>query len=564
MTSSAQTFDVTGLTLGEVVRKAAQCYADLPFFDDGKTLVSFDSFDRMVDRVVVGLHGLGVRTGNHVAVWLGNSFEWALMYFACGRMGAVMVPINSRYTAKEVQYVLSQSDSILLVMALHEFGKDFSQTLTQVAPEINSQTVGQLNVPQLPALKTVVTVGLTTPRYAIEFSELLNTTNNDALLKTLSAQVTPEHASIICYTSGTTGNPKGVIHNHHVMAQARRVGTALDLRVGDAILGHMPLYHVAGLYMGLVPALLLGARFVNMHYWDADQALALMSSKRINIFGGIPTHFVDLCHNPNLTSADLSSIRNAWIGGSPVMQSTFEAFKTKLGISTLMSTYGMTENTISTTFNRLSDPIDVCCQNRAPILGPTEVKIVHPQTSQPCKLGETGEIWCRGQTVMLGYYKNPLATKAVMTTDGWLKTGDLGDMDSNQYLRVTGRLKDMYKTGGINVYPSEIEQVLVKHPAVRQVSIVGVPDDRLGEVGYAFVQCHEHHTLSVEDITFFCKDQLAKYKLPKHLEIVTSIPRTNTGKVQKSVLAELALARITSQRALETAPSFLKGERPVH
>lgn len=564
MTSATQTFDATGLTLGEVVRKAAQHYADLPFFDDGKTVTAFDSFDRLVDRVVLGLHTLGVRTGDHIAVWLGNSLEWALMYFACGRMGAVMVPINSRYTVKEVQYVLSQSDSILLVMPLNEFGKDFSQTLTQVAPEITNQTVGNFNVLQLPTLKTVVTVGLPTPRYAVDFSLLLTTTINDSLLDTLRDQVTPEQASIICYTSGTTGNPKGVIHNHHVIAQARRVGTALDLRVGDALLGHMPLYHVAGLYMGLVPALLLGARFVNMPHWDADYALTLMSIKRINIFGGIPTHFVDLCHNHKLASVDLSAIRNAWIGGSPVMQSTFESFKTKLGISTLMSTYGMTENTISTTFNRLSDPVAVCCQNRAPILGPTEVKVVHPKTSQPCKPGETGEIWCRGQTVMLGYYKNPTATEAVMTTDGWLKTGDLGDMDGDQYLRVTGRLKDMYKTGGVNVYPSEIEQVLVKHSAVRHVSIVGVPDERLGEVGYAFVQCHEDRTLSLEDITFFCKDQLAKYKLPKHVEIVDSMPRTNTGKVQKSLLVELALAQINSPRALETTPSFLKGDRPVH
>ncbi len=564
MTSSTKTFDSTGLTLGEVVRKAAQHYADLPFFDDGKTLTSFNSFNQLVDRVVIGLHALGVRTGDHIAVWLGNSLEWTLMYFSCGRMGAVMVPINSRYTAKEVQYVLSQSDSILMVMHLNEFGKDFSQILTQVAPEITSQTVGQFNLPQLPALKTVVTVGLTTPRYAVDFSELLTSIINDSLLDNLRDQVTPDHASIICYTSGTTGNPKGVIHNHHVIAQARRVGEALDLRVGDAILGHMPLYHVAGLYMGLVPALLLGARYVNMPHWDADQALTLMSSKRINIFGGIPTHFVDLCHNPKLDSVDLSAIRNAWIGGSPVMQSTFESFKTKLGISSLMSTYGMTENTISTTFNRLSDPVAICCQNRAPILGPTEVKIVHPKTNKPCKAGETGEIWCRGQTVMLGYYKNPTATKAVMTTDGWLKTGDLGDMDNDQYLRVTGRLKDMYKTGGVNVYPSEIEQVLVKHPAVRQVCIVGVPDERLGEVGYAFVQCHEDHTLSLKDITFFCKDQLARYKLPRHIEIVASIPRTNTGKVQKSVLFELALSRINSQQPLETIPSLLKGERPVH
>jgi len=327
-----------------------------------------------------------------------------------------------------------------------------------------------------------------------------------------------------------------------VLKQATRVGLALDLKPGGRILGHMPLYHVAGLYMGFVPALTLGACFVNMPQWETTRALDLLEQERITAFGGIPTHFVDLVSHPSVMQRDLSSVENAWIGGSPVMQATFEKFKTVLGLKQLMSTYGMTENTISTSFNRLTDPIEVCCQNRAPILGPSEVKIIDPVTEKEQPRGSVGEIWCRGETVMLGYYKNPEATRATITVDGWLKTGDLGRYDTEGFLSVTGRLKDMYKTGGTNVYPAEVEQFLVQHPAIAIVAIIGVPDARLDEVGFAFIQTHPGMKITHAELRAFCKGKLADYKIPRYLKLLVEIPRTTTGKVQRSALLELASA----------------------
>jgi fatty-acyl-CoA synthase len=207
-----------------------------------------------------------------------------------------------------------------------------------------------------------------------------------------------------------------------------------------------------------------------------------------------------------------------------------------------MSTYGMTENTISTSFNRLSDPIEVCCQNRAPILGPSEVKIIDPATQVEQPRGSVGEIWCRGETVMVGYYKNPEATRSSITDDGWLKTGDLGRFDSEGFLSVTGRLKDMYKTGGTNVYPAEVEQFLVQHPAIAIVAIVGVPETRLDEVGFAFVQTHSGMQITHAELRAFCKGKLADYKVPRYPKLLETMPRTTTGKVQRSALLELASA----------------------
>lgn len=529
-----------GISLGQALRRSARKFSSLECFKDGQVSHRFAEFDQAVDQVATHLLATGLKPGEHVSAWVGNSIEWALLFFACGRIGTVFIPINTRYSQREVAYILRQSDSRLLVMQTNAYGKDFVSVLSDIAPDIATQSGTELALEALPMLRRVMTIGEGTPPFATDFSQAFDVEVDRERITAVEAAISPDVPLIMCYTSGTTGNPKGVLHNHRVMKQAVRVGLSLDLKTGDRILGHMPLYHVAGLYMALVPSLLVGACFVNMRQWDTGKALDLFETERITTFGGIPTHFVDLANHPSLPNRDLSSVRNAWIGGSPVMRSLFEDFKDKLHIQQLMSTYGMTENTISTTFNRLDDPIDVCCSNRAPILGPSEVKIVDVATGRECEPGQTGEIWCRGETVMMGYYKNPAATEEALTPDGWLRTGDLGDKDDRGYLCVTGRLKDMYKSGGTNVYPSEVEQILVQHPEIKLVSIIGVPDPRLGEVGFAFVQCHEGKSVTREDIQQFCRDKLASYKVPHHIHLLDELPRTSTGKIEKGKLRDMA------------------------
>jgi fatty-acyl-CoA synthase len=545
--------EVDGLTLGLALRRSGVRWPDQDFFKTTEGSITFSQFDKQVDRFSQSLLTLGLGRQDHVAVWLGNSLEWALTFCACARIGAVLVPINTRYTASETSYILAQSDAKALVMTSALYGLDYLNMLEQIAPSLAEAEHDLLELKELPALKRVILTepGHATvqaisvsplPVYAVHLESLMQQAQAHKQLQAAELAVSVEDVLLICYTSGTTGKPKGVMHNHRVLKQATRVGLALDLKPGGRILGHMPLYHVAGLYMGFVPALTLGACFVNMPQWETARALDLLEQERITAFGGIPTHFVDLVNHPSVMQRDLSSVENAWIGGSPVMQATFEKFKTVLGLKQLMSTYGMTENTISTSFNRLTDPIEVCCQNRAPILGPSEVKIIDPVTQQEQPRGSVGEIWCRGETVMLGYYKNPEATRATITIDGWLKTGDLGRFDTEGFLSVTGRLKDMYKTGGTNVYPAEVEQFLVQHPAIAIVAIVGVPDARLDEVGFAFIQTHPGMQITHAELRAFCKGKLADYKVPRYLKLLDEIPRTTTGKVQRSALLELASA----------------------
>ena len=547
--------EVDGLTLGQALRRSGARWPDQDFFKTADVSVSFLQFDQRVDQFSRALLTLGLKRQDHVAVWLGNSLEWALTFCACARIGAVLVPINTRYTASEAGYILAQSDAKALVMTSVLYGLNYLEMLEQIAPSLAEAQHDLLELKELPALKRVIlsepehaTMQATSvsplPVYAVHLEALMQQAQAHEQLQAAERAVSVEDVLLICYTSGTTGKPKGVMHNHRVLKQATRVGLALDLKPGGRILGHMPLYHVAGLYMGFVPALTLGACFVNMPQWETTCALDLLEQERITAFGGIPTHFVDLVNHPSVTQRDLSSVENAWIGGSPVMQATFEKFKTVLGLKQLMSTYGMTENTISTSFNRLADPIEVCCQNRAPILGPSEVKIIDPATQNEQPRGSVGEIWCRGETVMLGYYKNPEATRATITDDGWLKTGDLGRFDTEGFLSVTGRLKDMYKTGGTNVYPAEVEQFLVQHPAIAIVAILGVPDTRLDEVGFAFVQTHPGMQMTHAELRAFCKGKLADYKVPRYLKLLAAIPRTTTGKIQRSALLELAGAEL--------------------
>lgn len=536
-----------GLTLGGALRRSARLYAEREFFKSDEVSYNFADFDGVVDRLASGLLDLGIVHGDHVAVWLTNSVEWALTFCACVRIGAVLVPINTRYTPSEAGYILAQSDARALIIKRHIWDNDYIDMLQRIAPSLARQAPGSLALEELPELRHLIVVGEGGPICSVGFEELA-AHELVAALAEAEAAVKPTDPMLIVYTSGTTGKPKGAMHNHIVIKQATRVGLNCLLEPGGRVLGHMPLYHVAGLYMGLVPALTLGCCFVAMPQWDTGRALDVMEREKVTLFGGVPTHFVDLANHPSLPSRNLSALKVAWIGGSPIMLATFERFMKALGLRHLLSTYGMTENTISTTFNRPEDPISVCCENRARVLAANcEVRVVDPASGESLPVNEVGEVWCRGETVMMGYYKNPEATQATINRDGWLKTGDLGRFGVDGYLSITGRVKEMYKSGGTNVYPAEIEQQLNSHPAVKIAAIIGVPDERLGEVGFAFVQAHPGASLSLAELRAHCKGILANYKIPRHLMVVAELPRTSTGKIQRTALVEMALAQLAER-----------------
>ena len=539
---------MTKPTISALLRQSATRYGPLPFIIEDDKLTTFRDFDMEVDRMSGVLLGQGVGAGDHVGIWLPNCREWVLAFCAAARIGAVAVPINTRYRADEVAYVIAHADVKAVIMRRQMWKTDYYEMLCSIAPELDVSGPGPLQLARFPALRSVILVDEQAAGGALALPSLLAQANVHGVHEA-ERNTSWSSLLLISFTSGTTGKPKGVMHNHGVIRQATRVGEAMHVEAGDKVMAHMPFYHSAGLFMALIPALALGAALVPMVQWDPRKALDLIASEKITMFGGVPTHFYDLVDAMRQSPADTSSLKGAWIGGSAVMQETFERIKQTLGIDPLLSTYGMTENTISTSFNAWDDPVEVCCRNRAPLLADCEVKIVDPIACQPVAPGQDGEIWCRGDTVMMGYYKDPDATAATLTSDGWLRTGDIGNFDERGYLCVTARLKEMLKIGGTNTSPIEIEQYLAGHPEIKSSVVVGVSDDRMGQVAYAFVQLVKDSRLSSQEVIDYCATRISQHKVPRFVSIVDEFPRTETGKIRRAVMARLAEEEVGQVKA---------------
>ena len=531
-------------TIGQALRDtAARVPARIAVTGLGRQL-SFAQLDQDADRLAHGLAALGVGRGDSVALWMTNCPDWVSVWMACVRLGAVLVPVNTRFKPDEVAYILRQSDARVLIGMDRFWDIDFAGMVDTLLPGLAASEPGRLHDPQLPELRAVVWWEAVsrpgcTHLQALRAEGERRLARGDAL-----PPAQPEDPVIIVYTSGTTGHPKGAVHGHRVMRNAANVARVMRIGPEDVILGHMPFYHVAGAFTAVVPMAMLGCTLVTLAQWVPDEALDTIARERVTIFGGIPTHFIDCLDAIRRRPRDVSCLRSAWIGGAPVTPDVAMAARAELGLSSLQAVYGMTETTAATVFSEHDAPLSVLCENKGRPIGEFEVMVCDPATGLPRPVGEVGEVRVRGHLVMQGYYRNPQATAEAITPDGWFRTGDLGEFDAEGYLKITGRLKEMFIVGGSNAYPAEIERLLQGLPEIRQAVVVGVPDRRLGEVGFAFVQLHEGATLDATALRARCRDLMADYKVPRHLAVMADFPRTSTGKIQRSVLQALARERV--------------------
>lgn len=536
--------DWSTLTIGEALRGTARRFPDRAALVGMGTTVSFAELDRAADEVAHGLRALGVARGDQVALWLTNCPEWVVCWMACTRLGAVLVPINTRFKPDEVEYILGQSDARVLIAMDRYWDIDYLGMIRAMVPELAAATPGALTSARFPELRAVVLWGElespgTTHLAALRRAGAARMAAGDTL-----APVDADDPVIIVYTSGTTGHPKGAMHGHVVMRNAANIARVMHIEPGDVLLGHMPLYHVAGAFTACIPTVLLGCTLVTMPQWSPDEALEVIERERVTIFGGIPTHFIDCLDAIRRRPRDVSCLKSAWIGGAPVTPDVAMASKTELGLRALQAVYGMTETTAATVFSEFDAPLEVLCDNKGRPIGDFEVIVADPIQGHALPVGAVGEVRVRGHIVMKGYYRNPKATAEVITADGWFRTGDLGVFDEAGYLKITGRLKEMFIVGGSNAYPAEIERLLQGIAEVKQAVVVGVPHRRLGEVGYAFVQLHEGATLSAEALVALARPMMADYKVPRHVSFVDEFPRTTTGKIQRFVLQKQARERI--------------------
>jgi fatty-acyl-CoA synthase len=475
-------------------------------------------------RVARALLAAGVKRGDHVAVWVPNHIEWLLLWLGANYIGAVIVAVNTRYKTEEVEYIVRQSDAKLLVMVDQFVGIDYLAMLAR------------LRDADLPELRGVVVIGQA-PSDTQSWEDFLAAAGDDELDPSAVAYDDP---SFIVYTSGTTGYPKGAVHSSRVLRNECSISEAMDIDAGSRVMNHMPFFHIAGACTGVLPALITGGAMILMERWDVEEAFRLIEKERVTVLSGIPTHFIDLLNDDRLEERDVSSLKTGWIGGANNPPEVIEAIVTKLGMKGILPVYGMTETTSITTIPKLDDPPELVRSGKGFPVSDFEIKVVDTDSGAELDAGAEGEVCVRGHLVMQGYYENPEATAAVIDPDNWFHTGDLGVLDENGYLAITGRKSDMFIVGGSNAYPAEIERALSEHPKVKQAYVVGVPHPRLGEVGFAFVEPRRGEELDRDEVTEFCKGRLADFKVPRHIEFVTEWPMTATGKIQRFMLREQA------------------------
>jgi len=461
--------------------------------------------------------------GDRVAVWAANCPEWVLLEFAAGLAGVTLVTVNPAYQADELAHVLGHSGARGVVLAADYRGSSLPAILASVRG-------------RLPRLREVIPLG--------EWDRFCASGGGSL------PEVDPADPAQILYTSGTTGRPKAAVLTHRGLTNnARLAGAAIGMRAGESLVNPMPLFHVAGgglLTLGIVQG--TGTQVLMPHF-DPGLALELTETYRGVCFGGVPTMLTALLSHPSLARRDLSSLRYALSGGAPVPAELVRRVEATLGIPFVI-TFAQTESSCSITVTRPGDTPDDRAETLGRPLPQTEVKIIDPRTGVTLAPGTVGEICTRGYLVMLGYLNDAEATGAAIDSDGWLHTGDLGSMDERGYCRIAGRIKEMIIRGGENVYPAEIEAVLLNHPAVAEVAVVGVADRFWGEVVGAVIRTTADAPPTEAELCEFCRGRLAAYKIPARWLFTSSFPLTSTGKIRKDVLsAQLADVPASAGRA---------------
>jgi fatty-acyl-CoA synthase len=497
---------------------------------------TYSQVKEKVDQLAKGLIDIGVKKGDKISIWLNNCPEWIFLYFAAAKAGAVVIPINTRFKAKELSYVLGQSDSSFLVIGEPFHTVNYYEILKEIVPEVSNRVGEELFSENYPFLKKIISVGADyegTVKYDDVFSRGLRV--SDKTLQEREAQIDPDDLFNIIYTSGTTGFPKGAMHSHKMIANMRSAANRLEMNEDDKILLFLPLFHVYGCLLGVTAACIKGAGVVLMPGFDAGASVRLIDEEKVTLLYGLDTMYYDMINHSNYQKYSRESLRLAICASPPFI--TKDLMKKLCRIT---NAYGATETTSITTMSFAGDSVDKVSETNGYPLPDLSLKVIDPYTGQEMPRNVPGELCVKGHSVMLGYYKKSDETKKALDKDGWFHTGDNAIIDEDGYVKIIGRYKDLIRVGGENVDPTEIESLLATHPSVYRVSIVAVPDQRLGEVCFAFVQLFEDREATESELIEYCKGKIASFKIPKVVSIIQEFPMTPTGKIQKFKLREMA------------------------
>jgi HIP---CoA ligase len=512
----------TNPTIPGLLAQSAEHYAHLTAIDDAGVRISYAELYRSARSAARALMALGVQQGDRVAIWAPNVHEWVVAALGIHCAGAALVPVNTRLKGAEAADILARSRARVLVCIGEFLDVRYPEMLTDHdIPTLQHRVV--LRDPHAgdASWEAFLERAAETPETALE---------------TRLASITSETASDVLFTSGTTGRPKGVVTAH---GQNLRAFTAwseiVGLTQGDRYLIVSPFFHAFGYKAGWLAALIRGATVVPQLVFDAESVLRRIAAERVSFLPGSPTLYLTLLAHPRLADFDLSSLRVAVTGASNVAPELVGRMQRELGFGTVVTAYGLTECCGLATVCRPGDDVQTVATTCGRPLDGIELRAVD-ETGRDVPAGTAGEILIRGYTVMKGYLDDEAAVRETIDAEGWLHTGDIGTLDEHGYLRITDRLKDMFIVGGFNCYPAEIESLLTEHPSIAQVAVIGVPDDRQGEVGKAYVVLREGHGLGAEELIGWCRTRMANYKVPRSVEFVAALPVNASGKVLKATL----------------------------
>ncbi|WP_102377638.1 AMP-binding protein [Raoultibacter timonensis] len=534
------------LTIGRYFRNQVAIDPDHEFvvYPDRDLRWTYKDFDERTDNLARGLLAIGMKPGDHLGVWARNIPDWLTFMYATAKVGIVMVTVNPVYKSHELDYVLKQSDMKALCVIDAYRDVDYLSIIRELVPESLTQQRGHLESENYPMLENLIYMGPEKHRgfYSVPELILLGEYLPDDALPDAEAQFDNNDVVMMQYTSGTTGFPKGVMLTHrNILNNGFYIGEGQKLTPDDRVVLPVPFFHCFGCVLGVMANLTHRSTMIIVEDFNASLVLQAIHKERATAVYGVPTMFIAELNHPDFDQYDLTSLRTGIMAGSPCPPETMREVMDKMHMTEITICYGLTETSPVFTQTTVDDDIEHKCETVGRKHEPVLVKIVDPDTGRVCGVGEPGELCCKGYNVMKGYYKMPEETAKVIDEEGYLHSGDLGTVDEDGYYRVTGRVKDMIIRGGENVYPLEIENFLLTMPGVLDAQVVGIPDERLGEIVGAFVRTRPgYEDMTEEDVRAFAIPRIARYKVPKRVFFIDEFPMTPSMKVQKFKLREMA------------------------
>ena len=526
-------------------------YTDRNYFRTWKEL------NDEADLIARGMMSLGVKKGDHVAIWATNTPEWILTLFAAAKIGAVLVTVNTNFKIFELEYLLRQSDTKLLVMIGGFKNNDYVATVNELLPELKT-TSGEIESEHLPFLKRVVFAGKETPEGMLNFEDLkiLGGDFPVEIYEENKKTLNTHDIVNMQYTSGTTGFPKGVMLTHYnILNNGKTIGDGMKFTKNDKLCITVPFFHCFGLVLAMMACITHGTTMVPVERYSPVPVMNAISVEKCTAVHGVPTMFIAMLEHAQFNNFDFSSLRTGIMAGSPCPIEVMKKVIDKMNMREIVIVFGQTEASPGCTMTTTSDSIDKRVNTVGRAFPGVECKIIDPENGEELPINTPGEFCARGYNIMKGYYKMPEATAQAIDKDGWLHTGDLCTMDEDGYYKVVGRIKDMIIRGGENIYPKEIEECLYTCDKVSDVQVIGVPSEAYGEEVMACVILKEGEEMTEEEVKEFVGARMAKHKVPRYVRFVDSFPTNAAGKIQKFKMREEAIEILKLQTAasIETA-----------